>query len=234
MKCFFILLLLAVFLIGCNNDTISNDYPHPVYIENNINDEFFSDLSNKFERNEGKGGILGEWERRDEYGNYTTYIFSPDGTFLYKTKTIRNDGYGNMIVENDNTSDGQFLLETIENDTIIHRPIRWSGSDSDFQLFVSNQYMAMKKYDGSPVGYALAENDITIKWTHPDAVGINITYFGDEMGQQELSIPINNNEYEKVVSLPINELRWIKVKVHSQKIWKYRDSYYYNGFELAL
>jgi hypothetical protein len=237
----FCTLFIIISLCSCNNPANSEaEPPHPLFNHNNAtNEELFGTYH--YERKGSGNGIIGEWAHIDSYNNVTTYIFNSDSTLIHKVSITTQDVFGDPVIIDNSVSNGTFTIESIENDNdnMIFIMIPWSAADNEFQIFVSQNYLTLKKYEGSPIEYSVLDTGINVKWFRDSVYAVRINY-GKTVNsdpQEFKAVPIDNDSQRDVfIELPISELKWAEILVYSKKYWKhgFASTGYYNNAQIIF
>jgi len=237
-----IILALVVFLffICCDSDQPEEEkIPHPLFNTNNSNDDDL--ISEKyFTRKSNGNGVIGEWYQKIDNYNSLTYIFRSDGTLTKIQYMITEDIFGNSIEKENNTNNGTFTIESIESeyDNMIFMNIPWSTIQNNYKILVSQHYLVLTKYEGSPIEYEILDNGINVKWFRDSVFAVRINYEKKIPGSpiEFIAVPINNaSQHSVLIELPVSELRYADIYVYSKKYWKY-ENYpdYFNSTKITF
>ena len=218
-------IFIFMLFLGCTPEDTQSSYPHQLYNNNNSIDGDLASLSPYQRIGNGKG-VLGEWYRTPDITNRRVYIFRENGSLTIKQQIYSEDVFGNPEYTDNHVYNGTFSINSVENenDNVVFFKIPWYTADTEFQILVSDNFLVLKKYEGSPVEYEILSNGIEVKWFRDSVFAVRVDY-GKTINSVPVefkAVPINNNSQRNVViDLPISELYWADIKVYSKKYWKY-------------
>lgn len=232
--------VVLTFFVCCDTNQPEEKIPHPLFNTNNSNDDDL--ISEKyFSRKSNGNGVVGEWYQKSDNYNSSTYIFRSNGTLTRIQYIITEDIFGNSVERENHRDDGTFSIESIENDydNIIFMNIPWSTIQNNYKILVSQQYLVLTKYEGSPIEYEILNNGINVKWFRDSVFAVSIMYekkIPNSPIEFATEVINNNSQRDIIIDLPISELRYANIYVYSRKYWKYErvGEGYYNSAEIIF
>jgi len=231
-------LVILVLFVCCDSNQTEEPLPHPLFNTNNSSD---NDLISEpyFTRKNNGNGVVGEWYQKSDDSNSLIYVFRSNGTLTKIQNIITEDVFGNSIERENHRNDGTFTIESIENDydNMIFMKIPWSTVQNNYKILVSQNYLVLKKYEGSPVEYEILSDGINVKWFRDSVFAVRINYGKtiNSVPQEFVAVPITDNSQRNVfIELPLSELYWANIMVYSKKYWQYgfAETEYYNSVRI--
>jgi hypothetical protein len=228
----FLSILFSSVIISCNDTIVNNSLSGLLYTNNNSTDVEIESMGRHFVRQGSGNGVIGRWVLTMDQYNETELVYKNDGSMNYYQVYLGHDSFGNPKREYRTSLNGNYSLFEINGDDIIDTSIRWySGDlyDGKKQIFVSDNYLIIRKYSGPQVDYVLLNSGVEITWGRNDVFGLIIDCY-EPYSNLHSQIKDQNLSGLNTIFKPLpSGLKRIHIKLYSKKFWYFPEGeYYYN------